>query len=207
MAKGHPIFAAFYDRCIQAIEKQGLAALREQMVSSASGKVLEVGIGTGLNLPYYKPESITRLSAVEPDPHMRKRAEAKAKELGLSVEFVEGTAEELPFTDESLDTVVMTLVFCSAGDVQKAAAEVYRVLRPGGTLRFIEHVRGVEAWRARLQDVMTPFWRLVAAGCHLNRRTVEILRDAGFNVAEYQRLALLNLPWINPQVVGVARRQ
>jgi len=101
----------------------------------------------------------------------------------------------------------MTLVLCSVSNVEKAAAEVRRVLRPEGSLRFIEHVRGSEAWRARLQDLITPLWRLVAAGCHPNRRTLEILRDAGFEIVEQRRLALLGLPWVNPQVVGSARRQ
>jgi ubiquinone/menaquinone biosynthesis C-methylase UbiE len=169
--KGHPIVAALYDRFLQAAEKQGRAALRAQVVGDAAGVVLEIGIGIGLNLPHYRPESLVRLYAVEPDPYMRRRAEARAKSLGLTVEFVGGRAEALPFEDESIDTVVITLVLCSVNSMEQATAEVRRVLRPGGALRFLEHVRGTEAWRSKLQDLITPLWRRVAVGCHPNRRT------------------------------------
>src|SRR5690606_8124971 len=135
--------------------------------------VLEVGVGTGLNLPFYPMNRVVRLVGLEPDPHMRRRAAARARRLGLPLELVAAPAEGIPFASGSFDTVVATHVVCTVADPRRALAEAFRVLRPGGTFRFLEHVRAADERAARWQDRLTPVWRWVSAGCHPNRRTAE----------------------------------
>jgi SAM-dependent methyltransferase len=178
---GHPIFAAIYDRLLAESEREGLADLRAELLSGASGRTLELGGGTGANLAYY-PAAVTELVLTEPDPHMAKRLRARlaAEPAALArVEVAEVGAESLPFDDASFDTVVATLVFCTVEDPALAAAEAHRVLRPGGRLLFIEHVRDDEGTgRARWQDRLERPWGWVAGGCHPNRDTERLLADA-----------------------------
>jgi ubiquinone/menaquinone biosynthesis C-methylase UbiE len=161
--------------------------------------VLEVGAGTGANLPYFaKAEKVV---ATEPDPYMLERARKRLAELGVTnIELAQHPAEQLPFEDASFDSAVSTMVFCSVRDPKKALAEIRRVLKPSGSFRFIEHVRPDGGLKARMFDAVTPVWRWFGAGCHPNRRTLESVKDAGFEVAELRHVSLSGMPVI----IGVA---
>ncbi len=178
---GHPLFAALYDGLTGAFERHLLGPLREELLAGCSGDVLLIGVGTGADLAVLSrnrtgPER-PRLWAVDPDPHMLRRASLRARSLGLPVEFVEAAAERLPFPAHSFDHVVTSLVLCSVRDVPRSLAEARRVLRPAGSLHFLEHVRA-EGQAGRWQDGLRPLWAAVAGGCQLNRATGEELRQA-----------------------------
>ena len=183
---GHPIFAAIYDRMLAGNEKAGLREIRAELIRGASGRTLEIGSGTGLNLEHY-PDLVTELVLTEPDPHMaarlRRRLEASSPPVA-SVEVVEADVGELPFADASFDTVVSTLVLCSVPDPPRAVAELGRVLIPGGRLLYVEHVRDREGTRrVRWQDRLERPWSQLGAGCHPNRETGRLIADA-FGVPE-----------------------
>lgn len=200
---GHPIFAALYD----VMQKSGEAELdpwRRRVTAGAHGVVLEVGAGTGLNLPHYPTERVQRLIGLEPDPHMLRRARARADRLGLDVSWLQAPAEAIPLEDGSVDVVVATHVLCSVRDPERALAEIHRVLRPGGSFRFLEHVRADHPRAARWQDLITPAWRLLGAGCHPNRDTVACVRRR-FVVEELIAIELGPFP-VRPQRFGVARK-
>jgi ubiquinone/menaquinone biosynthesis C-methylase UbiE len=183
-----------YDFAGRRIEKGELGERRHELVGDLEGDVLEVGAGTGLNLPHY--ERANRVVAVEPDPSMAGRLRKRAPEAAVPVEIVAGTAEALPFDDESFATAVVTFVLCSVEDPQVALAEVRRVLEPGGRLVLLEHVRG-EGRLARWQDRFTPLHRKVAGNCNLNRRTKDEVAAAGFDVAD---LRPVRIPGSHPLV-------
>jgi ubiquinone/menaquinone biosynthesis C-methylase UbiE len=168
----------FYDLVTRHAEKGELGERRHQLVAALEGDVLEVGAGTGLNLRQY--EQAGRVVALEPDPSMAKRLPARAAEAAVPVEIVTGSAESIPYPDESFDAVVVTFVLCSVEDPQAALAEVRRVLKPGAQLVLLEHVRG-EGRRARWQDRLTPLHRKLAGNCHLNRDTRAAVSAAGFD--------------------------
>ena len=187
--KGHRWFAAIYDAMMRGSERKFLAKHRPYIVGEADGRVLEVGAGTGASLSYYGKAA--KVLATEPDPYMLERARKRLRQLGLThVELAQHPAEELPFEDDSFDHVVSTLVFCTVRDPRRALAEVKRVLKPGGTFRFIEHVRFDDGLKGLVQDAITPLWRWVGAGCHPNRRTLEAIGEAGFQVQDLQRYAM-----------------
>ncbi|MDP9228385.1 MAG: class I SAM-dependent methyltransferase, partial [Actinomycetota bacterium] len=172
----HPLFARFYDRMISGSERAGLTELRRSLLGRASGRALEIGAGTGLNLGLYPP-GLSELVLAEPDPHMarqlRERVEGGASAVDR-VTVIEAPAEELPFDEGSFDTVVSTLVLCSVDDPDRALAEARRVLAEDGALIFLEHVRGGRAlswWQDRLERP----WGAVAGGCHPNRPTGDLL--------------------------------
>lgn len=198
--KGHPWFAAAYDPIMRWGERRLLGRLRRLVVGEATGRVLEIGTGTGANFPYY--QAAEQIVATDPDPFMLRRARKRAEELGLDVEFHQCPAEKLPFADFSFDTVVATLVLCTVRDQARSLEELRRVLKAGGTFRFIEHVRAERAPVARVQDVLTPAWRRLGAGCHLNRRTVENIQTAGFEIVQMRQHGT---PLGIPFVAGVAR--
>lgn len=204
MPHRHRIVAAIYDRMTESDERAFLGQLRAEIVGLAAGTVIEVGAGTGRNLPHYRAGLVRELKAVEPDPYMRRQAVPRAAAVGFPVEFVEGTAEHLPFPSSYADSVVATLVLCSVDQPEQVVREFQRVLKPGGQLLFIEHIRSDQLWRARLQDLVTPVWQRVAANCHPNRPTLTGLRNAGFEVQEKRRVAVGLFPWIPPIVAGVA---
>ena len=201
MAGGHPLFAALYDVLVELADRGGLADYRRKIVGRATGRVLEIGAGTGRNFPYYG--QVTSVLAIEPDPHMRRRAHRRVRECPVPASVVDGIAERLPMDDHSIDTVVSTLVFCTVPDPAAALQELRRVLAPGGSLRFVEHVRGDSPGLARLQDRVTPVHRRLAAGCHPNRDFVLLLQIEGFRVPELERFPL-GPPWTRPHVAGVA---
>ena len=193
--KGRRWFATSYDFLTRWSERRLLRHLRPRVAVGATGRVLEIGVGTGANFPYY--QGVDKLVATDPDPFMLARAQKRAEELGLSVEFHQCPAEALPFASGSFDTVVATLVFCSVSDPARALAEVERVLKPTGVLRFIEHVRADESFIGHIQDMLTPVWGWFGAGCHLNRRTAASIEAAGFEFLELQRRRLPLMPLIS----------
>jgi len=209
-APEHPIFARFYDRLFDSIEKGGLADMRREMVSDATGSTLELGAGTGHNLAHY-PDTVTTLVLTEPDPHMATRLRARLQHegapAGIDATVDEVSAEELPYADGSFDTVVSTLVLCTVPDPARALSEVRRVLAPGGSLIFVEHVRADGGVRAWMQDRLERPWGFFAGGCHPNRPTGELLGDAGLRVERLDRGALPKAgPLIKPLVRGIATR-
>jgi ubiquinone/menaquinone biosynthesis C-methylase UbiE len=167
-----------YDAMCALCERGGLGRWRRWLASYARGHTLDLGCGTGRNLPLLPPEA--RVIAIDPSPDAVGRARLRAPR----VPFVIARAEALPFRDASFDTVVSGLVFCSVGDPARGLAEVRRVLRPGGELRMLEHVRATSRWHARFQDWIQPVWTRVAGGCHPNRETETTVARAGFVIDE-----------------------
>ena len=183
-----------YDFAGRRVEKGELGTRRHELVSGLEGAVLEVGAGTGLNLPHY--EHASRVVAVEPDPSMAGRLRKRAPEATVPVEVLAGSAESLPFEDDTFETAVVTFVLCSVESPQAALAEVRRVLKPAGRLVLLEHVRG-EGRLARWQDRFTPLHRKVAGNCHLNRKTKDEVAAAGFDVTD---LRPVRIPGSHPLV-------
>ena len=194
------LFAALYDRGARRAEEAGLRERRRTLLAGLEGDVLEIGAGTGLNLEHYPTGA--RLVLLEPDPHMRRRLEERLAASGLDAEVDGAAAEALPFPDGSFDAVVATLVLCSVSDLPRALAEIRRVLRPGGRLLLIEHVRG-EGGRAVLQEAVAPASRILFC-CSPNRRTAEAVRATGFELVE-EPFELEGSPaWTRPAFQGVA---
>ncbi len=183
---GRPIFAHLYSALAPLSDLGGVSELRRELLSGLSGRVVEVGCGTGVNFRHY-PRAVTTLVAVEPEPALRRAAARAARRVDLKVEVVDATAETLPIDDRSQDAVVASLVLCSVSEPATALAELLRVLRPGGELRFLEHVRGGRIGGA-IQDLLDPAWALLAGGCHLNRPTADNLAEAGFALTAVRRV-------------------
>jgi SAM-dependent methyltransferase len=178
---GSSISARLYDPLLWWGEKSGLAKKRERLLEQVRGEVLEIGAGTGLNLPHYPP-GLDRLVLTEPDGHKAELLLKKAEELGIRAEFARASAEALPFEDDSFDFVVATLVFCTVAEPERAIAAVARVLRPGGCWLFIEHIRSERPAIGRIQDLIRRPWAALADGCQCNRRTIELIEAGGFDV-------------------------
>jgi ubiquinone/menaquinone biosynthesis C-methylase UbiE len=160
------------------------ARVRADWVPHARGDVLEVGIGSGLNLPFYSSE-VHRVYGVEPSPELQKMAHKRTAGQAIRVEFLSQSAEEdLPLSDGSIDTVVITWTLCSIADPLRALQQMKRVLRPSGRLIFVEHGRAPDSAVAAWQDRLTPYWKYVGGGCHLNRKIDDLLRAAGFQIVE-----------------------
>jgi len=196
---GHRIFAALYDRLLAGTERAGLADLRRDLIGEASGRTLELGAGTGANAVHY-PDAVTELVLTEPDPHMARRMRERltASPPARPYTVVEAGAQELPFADDAFDTVVSTLVLCTVPEPDSALAEVARVLRGGGRLLLLEHVRDPEEGRlAGWQDRLERPWGWFGGGCHPNRDTRASLFAAGF---ETDGLVPFRLPSVPPLV-------
>ena len=177
---------------------------RRRLLAGLSGRILEVGAGNGLNFPHY-PAAVTEVLAVEPEPYLRRLALAAARQAPVPIRVVAGTAEALPAPDGAVDAVVASLVLCTVADPDQALAEVRRVLRPGGTLRFYEHVRATDSRLAGWQDRLERPWGWLVGGCHPNRDTVAAITAAGFRVLELDRFDLAAMPALaRPHVLGVA---
>jgi len=204
MSIGGRFYAAFYDHMIAGSEKAGLAEQRRMLLAEARGRVLEIGAGTGANLPHYG-EEVETLTVTEPDKGMARRLERRARELGRAVEVVHAPAEALPFENGSFDTAVSTLVLCTVRDQLDALAELRRVLVPGGRVLFIEHVRADERGLAGWQDRLNGFNRVMGRGCNCNRTTLAAIGAAGFTLGELQRSELHKAPpLVRPLVIGSA---
>jgi ubiquinone/menaquinone biosynthesis C-methylase UbiE len=198
---GHPIFAAFYDLLCRQIDKKGLARYREKAAGGATGRVIEIGAGTGRNFSFYR--DIDRLTATEPDPYMRRRAVKRTSGLSFPVLILPDSAEALSLPDQSADSVVSTLVLCTVPDPAAALREIRRVLAPGGIFRFVEHVRAEGPRLARFQDLILPLHRRIGAGCHPNRDTVALIEREGFKLMDLERFPL-GPTWVRPHVFGLA---
>ncbi|NGM67917.1 class I SAM-dependent methyltransferase [Natronolimnobius sp. AArcel1] len=202
----HPRFAALYDLLPQRLL---LGPHRESLAVELAGRVLEIGAGNGAMFPFVAEEAATdtlEYHAIEPDPHMRERAVATAQETGLAVELRDARAESLPYPDDAFDVVISSMVFCTVQEPEAALSEVFRVLRPGGEFRFLEHVRA-DGWRETGQNLLTPVWKRAAGGCHLNRDTVGLfVSHDGFAVDEIERLSFGVFP-ATPFVRGTLHKR
>lgn len=204
----HPLFARVYTSVAAAAERGGLAQHRERLLTGLSGRVIEVGAGHGLNFGHY-PSSVEEVLAVEPEPYLRTRAAERARRAAVRIHVVDGVAEQLPAPDDTFDAAVASLVLCSVRDQGQALAELRRVLRTGGELRFYEHVRSRDPRLKRLQHLADrTLWPAVAGGCHTSRDTLVGVAEAGFRVEEVDQfefrpcaLAFLTAP----HVLGRAR--
>jgi ubiquinone/menaquinone biosynthesis C-methylase UbiE len=205
----HPLFARFYDRLSARSERGGLGEMRRRLLTSASGRVLELGAGTGHNLEYYT-EAVTELVLAEPDPNMAKLLRERLARDGTPAanpSVIESQAEDLPFDDGSFDAVVATLVLCTVENPVRAVAEARRVLVEGGRFLYLEHVRSARPGLARWQDWLERPWGWVSGGCHPNRATDQLLAGAGFWIDALERDKLpKSPPIVRPVIRGVAIR-
>jgi ubiquinone/menaquinone biosynthesis C-methylase UbiE len=186
-------FAAIYDRGLKATEEAGLRQMRRKTLAAASGRTLDIGAGTGVNAGLFPP-AVSELVLVEPDPHMLKQLRVKLEGSGEGAAAIQARAEGLPFADGSVDTVVFTLVLCTVPDPVAALAEAARVLRPGGRLLFVEHVRSRDPGLARWQDRLEKPWRFLADGCHCNRDTVALIEASPFELEQVEHDRLPKAP-------------
>jgi ubiquinone/menaquinone biosynthesis C-methylase UbiE len=200
------LFAAMYDRMSRSSEEAGVGEMRQRLLDDVSGDVLELGAGTGMNLSHYET-GLGSLVLTEPEPAMLRRLERKAREEAPAAKVVQAPAEELPFEDASFDAVVSTLVLCGVDDQARALGEVRRILRPGGRLLFIEHVRSDDPKVARLQDRMNRLNHFLV-GCDCNRQTLPAIEEHGFTVSQVERAELPKAPkFVRPAIVGSAVRE
>jgi ubiquinone/menaquinone biosynthesis C-methylase UbiE len=195
--------AAMYDRMSRKSEDAGLCDLRHGLLADAGGSVLEIGGGTGANLVHYDGK-IESLVVTEPDPAMLRRLQQKAREHAPLAKILRAPAEDLPFEDGSFDTVVSTLVLCGVDDQERSLREIRRVLRPGGQLLFLEHVRSDDPALARLQDRMNWLNRLVV-DCDCNRQTLATIEATNFTVSRLEHSTVPKAPkFVRPLIVGAA---
>ena len=187
---------ALYQRCVLpyllhlAMRQKQLVPFRRRVVGAAEGRVLEIGIGSGLNLPLYGP-NVRSVIGLEPSPELLRMARARSRSAPVSSEFLEASAEAMPLDDGCVNTVITTWTLCTIPNAARALAEMRRVLAPGGVLLFVEHGRSPEPGVARWQDRLDPLWSRVAGGCHLNRKIDDLVSGNGFRI---ERLANARLP-------------
>jgi ubiquinone/menaquinone biosynthesis C-methylase UbiE len=204
MSLGGVIFAAMYDSFMAKAEKAGLTDLRTRLIAAARGQVLEIGAGTGVNLPLYGAE-VESLAFTEPEAPMVKRLQRRVREQTRPVTVLRAPAEDLPFEDNSFDTVVSTLVLCTVNDQPRALREIRRVLRPDGQLLFLEHVLSQQPTVVRLQNRINRINRVVAHGCNCNRPTLTTLEAAGLTITQLEHGELPKAPpFVRPLVLGIA---
>jgi len=203
----NPLFARYLARFGGRNEERGNRELRKEMLAGLSGRVLEVGPGNGLNFPHY-PLSVQEVVAVEPEPYLRSRAAEAAAAAPVPIRVADGTADELPAADGSFDAVVVSGLLCSVADPSAGLTEFHRVLRPGGELRFYEHVRSRDALFAALQQAADLVWPRLMGGCHVQRQTLSTIEQVftietcrGFRFPPGARA------WpVAPRILGIARK-
>jgi ubiquinone/menaquinone biosynthesis C-methylase UbiE len=202
------LLAALYDSLGAGMERELFGARRSRLLAAARGRVLDVGAGTGANLPHYPSERVSDIVLLDPSSGMLERARRRAAELGRDVQVVVQRAERLPFDDGSFDTVVFTLSLCTIPDPAAALREAGRVLRADGTLLVLEHVRSPDPGLAAWQDRLAPIWKPLGGGCHPNRDTRAAIEAAGFEFESIEEFSEQRIPIaiIRPQLAGAARR-
>lgn len=167
------------------MRQRKLASYRQRIVPLARGRVLEIGVGSGLNLPYYGA-AVEHLIGLDPSPKLLGFAREAARRSRHSIELIEGSAETIPLFNRSIDTIVTTWTMCSIPDIRRALGELRRVLRPDGRLLFVEHGKAPDPSVGRWQNAVTPFWRCLSGGCHLNRSIDQLIRNAGFRLDQLE---------------------
>jgi ubiquinone/menaquinone biosynthesis C-methylase UbiE len=202
----HPLFARAYARIAAHEDARGGFENRQELLAGLSGRVVEVGAGIGSNFAHY-PVGVKEVVAVEPEPYLRGKAEAAAVQAPVPISVVDGVAERLPLEDESVDAGVASLVLCSVPDQAVALAELRRVIKPGGELRFYEHVISNRGSRRRFQRFMdATIWPRMAGGCHMTRDTRKAMEQAGFMVQRSRRFPFPPGAFGIPHILGSARR-
>jgi len=198
----HPVFASFFEWTgrIRPV-RRAQDSLRREVVGLARGLVLEVGAGGGFNFAFYRSGQVDWVEAVEPDAAMLRYARGRLVTASVPIALTQATVEALPFADETFDSAVATLVFCSVADPARGFAEIRRVLKPGGTLVLAEHVRAEGAMIARLQDALVPLTTRLSGNCHWNRDTARTATMAGFQIISLRREGGGFLPMIMLQAV------
>jgi SAM-dependent methyltransferase len=203
---GHPIFARAFDRISPLMERE-VGPFRDELLAGLSGRVVEVGAGNGANFAHYPP-TVHEVIAVEPEPYLRARAAERAVGASVPVRLYDGVADDLPLEEKSVDAAVTSLVLCTVPELGRATLELRRVLKPGGQLRFLEHVRAANPRKARLQRSLDRprLWPRLAGGCHCGRDTVAALETAGLRIEQIRSFDLGPV-WLhtNPHVLGLAR--
>ncbi|MEH7355644.1 class I SAM-dependent methyltransferase [Neobacillus drentensis] len=179
------IFAKSYDFFMRPLEKKKFNQIRKELLANATGSVLELGSGTGVNFSFY--ETAERVTAVEPSMHMIEHSIPKQKQSLVPIEVVQASAEDLPFESDTFDTVVATLVFCTIPNPEKAILEMKRVCKPGGKILLFEHVKMKNRFLAALQELLTPVWKKICDGCCLNRKTIELLELYDITITKVQK--------------------
>lgn len=179
------LFANWYDFFMKPLEKKKFKRIRKELLAKATGSVLELGSGTGINFPLYEVPVI--VTAIEPSQHMIERSLSKHRQAVVPIEIVQASAEELPFETDTFDTVVATLVFCTIPNPEKAIIEMKRVCKPGGKILLFEHVKMQNRFLSSLQNWLTPAWKKICDGCCLNRDTIELLRSNDISIIQMQQ--------------------
>jgi ubiquinone/menaquinone biosynthesis C-methylase UbiE len=203
----HPRFAKLYERISAESERRGTAEHRDRALAGLSGRVLEVGAGNGMNFRHY-PATVTEVVAVEPENTLRALAENAAASAPVPITVVAGHGDALPFDDASFDAAVVSLVLCSVPEPGHFLAEIRRVLKPGGDLRFFEHVRSSRPLLGVFQDAITPAWSAIGGGCHLNRDSRAAIDAAGFEIDELDRFTYRPLKFVpaHAHILGRAHK-
>ncbi|WP_433338125.1 class I SAM-dependent methyltransferase [Spirillospora sp. CA-294931] len=202
---GNELFARYFALVAPRAEERGQADLRRELLDGLTGRVVEIGPGSGLNFRHY-PATVDGVIAVEPQPYLRAKAVEAAASASVPIQVVDGTAEHVPVPDGDADALVVSGVLCSVPDPATALAEFRRVLRPGGVLRFYEHVRA-DGGFGRRQDLVDGLWTRLNGGCHANRDTLAAIEDAGYDVQNARRLVFpptARVSVVAPRVIGSA---
>ena len=204
----HPIAARLFTRIAAKAEARGQDEHRRRLLAGLTGRVVEVGCGHGLNFRHY-PSTVDQVIAVEPEPYLRRRAAQSAAQASLPITVVDGLGQALPIDDASVDAAVACLVLCEVPDQTETLSEISRVLKPGGELRFYEHVRADDPSLARIQRIADrTLWPRVSGGCHASRDTLAAIRRAGLDVEQHERFRFQPAPAMRltaPRILGVAR--
>lgn len=197
----HPCFARAFARGVEGMDRRGATEHRRRMLAGLHGSVIEIGAGTGSSFALYPP-AVTHVLALEPDDYLRSLAVEQAANASVPVTVVSAAAEHIPAESGSVDAVAASLVLCSVEDQAAVLAEIRRVLRPGGTLAYYEHVRSDRPFLAAVEDLITPVWRRFMGGCHLNRDTLQAITAAGFTVQDNERFRFV-VQQLNPPLTHI----